>query len=207
MIDHAMEEASEEASDGASEEASGEVTAAYPAERRTILVDGFNVLHAVLEESERETGWWRRTQRDRLLRLAAGWPIATDELWVAFDGAHPAWAQWAEPVVQLEPVGDQLVANGPHSLPGNTRAARRRFRSKTRPFPASRRVVHSVFVESADDWIVRQTRRALDPCRTIVVTRDRQVAGRCRSAGGTVWAPHEFLAKCGGVLGVAAPNR
>ena len=144
-----------------------------PGERRTILVDGFNVLHAVLEEHERETGWWRRTQRERLLRLASSWPTATDELWVAFDGARPAWAQWAEPVVQLESQG-ALAAGDRPDVPR----------------------VHSVYVESADDWIVRRARRASAPERTFVVTRDKQVEGRARSAGCHIWSPWAFLSEC-----------
>ena len=159
MIDAAFEEASRTA----------------PDERRTILVDGFNVLHAVLEERERETGWWRRTQRERLLRLAGGWPVATDELWVAFDGARPAWAQWAQPVVKLE--SRSLLAAG------------------GRPTGA---LVHSVYVESADDWIVRRARRASSPDRTFVVTRDKQVEGRAKSAGCHVWSPWAFLSECPG---------
>ena len=157
MIDAAFEEASATGSDA----------------RRVILVDGFNVLHAILEENEREAGWWRRTQRERLLRLAAGWPIATDELWVAFDGARPAWAQWAEPVVQIE-----------------SQSPLKARRQPTGP------LVHSVYVQSADDWIVRRARRAADPERTFVVTRDRQVEGRARSAGCQVWSPWAFLSEC-----------
>lgn len=157
MIDAAFEEAS----------------ASDPGDRRTILIDGFNVLHAVLEEHERASGWWRRSQRERLLRLAAEWPIAKDTLWVAFDGARPAWAQWAEPVVQLE-------ARPPLAVDG-------------RPIAA---LVHTVYVESADDWIVRRARRAVAPDRTFVVTRDRQVAGRARSAGCAIWSPWEFLSEC-----------
>ena len=121
------------------------------------------------------TGWWRRTQRERLLRLAAGWPIATDELWVAFDGARPAWAQWAEPFVQLESRPPRAAGGRP-----------------TGP------LVHSVYVESADDWIVRRARRAAAPDRTFVVTRDKQVEGRAKSAGCHVWSPWAFLSECPG---------
>lgn len=165
-----------------------ESSASDPGDRRTILIDGFNVLHAVLEEHERANGWWRRGQRERLLRLAADWPVATDTLWVAFDGARPAWAQWAEPVAPLE--------------------ARRPATASGRPTGP---LVHSVYVESADDWIVRRARRAQAPDRTIVVTRDRQVAGRCRSAECAVWSPHELLSRLGdrdaAMLSRASPPR
>jgi len=136
-------------------------------ERRVILVDGFNVLHAVLQKAERESGWWKREQRERLLRRVAKWPAAEDEVWVAFDGTQPAWSVWAEPVARTVSAG------------------------MNRPLP-----VHSVYVESADDWIVRRARRAPHPERTIVVTRDRQVAGRARSAGCEVWSPWSFMSRC-----------
>ena len=150
------------------------------AQRRTILIDGFNVLHAVLEEPERKSGWWRRTQRERLLALAAGWPDAGDALWVAFDGARPSWSLWAEPVARVESRSFADEKGG--QLPGAS--------------PRRGPLVHSVYVESADDWIVRRARRAADPSRTFVVTRDRQVEGRARSAGCHVWSPWAFLSEC-----------
>jgi hypothetical protein len=144
-----------------------------PEPGRMILVDGFNVLHAMLDPGERENGWWRRQQRERLLRSIAGWPIPGDVFWVAFDGAEPSWSVWAEPVAR---VLDPRPSTAEDSLP--------------------RALIHSVYVESADDWIVRRARRVQDPDRTVVVTRDRQVAGRARSAGCTVWSPGELIAAC-----------
>ena len=132
---------------------------------RTILVDGFNVLHATLDAEARAAGWWRRVWREDLLRRVARWPEAADRIWVAFDGAEPAWSVWAEPVAKRV---------GPHAGPQ----------------------VHSVYVESADDWIVRRARRATQPETTIVVSRDRQVAGRARSAGCEVWSPGALLERC-----------
>jgi len=61
-------------------------------------------------------------------------------------------------------------------------------------------ILHSVFVESADDWIVRRARRATAPARTLVVSADRKVAGRARSAGCEVWSPWAFVAACGGPI-------
>jgi hypothetical protein len=135
-------------------------------ERRVILVDGFNVLHAVVLKTERESGWWKRTFRERLLRRIGEWPRGDDELWVAFDGAQPSWSVWAEPVAKPLP------------------------RSGTGP------CVHSVYVESADDWIVRRARKTLHPDRTVIVTADRQVAGRARSAGCEIWSPWTFMSRC-----------
>ncbi|MCA9504268.1 MAG: NYN domain-containing protein [Myxococcales bacterium] len=132
---------------------------------RVLLVDGFNVLHAVLLGRDRED-WWRRGARERLLERIAGWRDEADEIWVAFDGARPAWSVWAEPVA--------------------------------RPLPRRRRgpIVHCVFVESADDWIVRRARRAAEPGRLVIVSADRQVAGRARSAGCEVWSPWAFMTRC-----------
>jgi len=147
-------------------------------ERRVILVDGFNVLHAVLQKAERESGWWKREQRERLLRRVAKWPTAQDEVWVAFDGTQPAWSVWAEPIARIP--AQAVSADSQPGMP-----------ALSRPVP-----VHSVYVESADDWIVRRARRAPHPERTIVVTRDRQVAGRARSAGCEVWSPWSFMSRC-----------
>lgn len=124
---------------------------------RTILVDGFNVLHATLLAGERDAAWWGRTARERLLDRVGDWPEAEDVVWVAFDGREAAWST------------------------GIRRAGPR---------------VHSVFVPSADDWIVRCARRAAEPGRTIVVSADGQVAGRARSAGATVLTPWDFVARC-----------
>lgn len=172
-------------------------------ERRVILVDGFNVLHSVLLKQEREAGWWRRVQRERLLQRVSLWPLHADRIWVAFDGAQPAWSVWAEPVAkivepQLPPVipdmpgesGSGKESGGASSNASGSRSRRPLDTSAARP------IVHSVYVESADDWIVRRARRAPDPDRTIVVSADRQVAGRARSAGCEVWSPWSFMSRC-----------
>ena len=134
--------------------------------RRVILVDGFNVLHAVLLGKEREDGWWRREPRERLLRRISTWQNGPDEFWVAFDGSRPAWSVWAEPIAVP-------LTSHSHST-----------------------TVHNVFVESADDWIVRRARRATHPERTIVVSGDRKVTGRARSAGCEIWTPWALISRC-----------
>jgi hypothetical protein len=58
----------------------------------TIFVDGFNVLHATLLAGERESAWWGRAARERLLVRACAWPDPDDVLWIAFDGGEPAWS-------------------------------------------------------------------------------------------------------------------
>jgi hypothetical protein len=133
---------------------------------RVILVDGFNVLHAVLLGKEREDGWWRRASRERLLRRVSRWQDGPDEIWVAFDGTQPAWSMWAETLLIPETSASNSTT------------------------------VHSVFVESADDWIVRRARRSPAPDRTVVVSADHKVAGRARSAGCEIWTPWAFISRC-----------
>ena len=143
-----------------------------PEQKRVILVDGFNVLHAVLLKADRDSGWWRREMRERLLRRVAGWSGGNDAIWVAFDGAQPSWSVWAEPVANILP-------------PRSSNSS-----------PPDKPMVHSLYVESADDWIVRRARRSPHPDRTVVVTADRQVAGRSRSAGCEIWTPWAFMSRC-----------
>jgi len=132
---------------------------------RTVFVDGFNVLHTVLLAGERDSVWWGRDAREKLLSRVCTWPDPRDEIWVAFDGSQPAWS------VLALPAGRAAGGRGP--------------------------MVHSVFVESADDWIVRRARRALPAAHALVVSADRKVAGRARSAGCEVWTPWAFIARCG----------
>ncbi len=148
--------------------------------RRVILVDGFNVLHAVLLKTERDSGWWKRVHRERLLRRLAAWPRPRDELWVAFDGAQPTWSVWAEPVAEVfEGASAGLLTERQSELRNDARL-----------------MLHSVYVESADDWIVRRARRTSTPDQTVVVSADRQVAGRARSAGCEVWTPWSLMEQC-----------
>ena len=180
-------------------------------ERRVILVDGFNVLHSVLLKQEREAGWWRRVQRERLLQRVSLWPLHADQIWVAFDGAQPAWSVWAEPVAKIvEPQmthvapdapgesGSGKETDNPSDNPSGNPSGNASDSRSGRPLhtAAARPIVHSVYVESADDWIVRRARRAPDPERTIVVSADRQVTGRARSAGCEVWSPWSFMSRC-----------
>jgi hypothetical protein len=141
---------------------------------RIILVDGFNVLHTVLLGRERAAGWWKRESRERLLRRIAGWTEGPDAFWVAFDGTRESWSTWAEPVADTM----AAAAAGAH--------------------------VHSVFVESADDWIVRRARRTPWPDRTVVVSADNKVAGRARSAGCEIWTPWGLIARCPAVVSSSA---
>ncbi len=57
---------------------------------RVWLVDGFNVLHAGLLHGRDRGPWWRARDRERLLERARGFDDPDAELWVVFDGGHPA---------------------------------------------------------------------------------------------------------------------
>jgi hypothetical protein len=65
------------------------------------LVDGFNVLHAgVLGDGERAE-WWREPSRARLLELARSFDDPEAEVWIVFDGPHPAPATPATPRLRV----------------------------------------------------------------------------------------------------------
>ena len=157
-------------------------------ERRRLLVDGFNVLHTALLAGARATSWWGREARERLLERVSAWPVADDEIWVAFDGSQPAWSVFAPPILQAASQTSNQVAGQVAGHPGPAD-----FRETSPPRGPT---VHSLFVPSADDWIVRRARRAVSPERTLVVSADQQVAGRARSAGCEVWTPWAFVAEC-----------
>ena len=50
---------------------------------------------------------------------------------------------------------------------------------------------------SADDAIVRDLTRSKDPGQITVVTADRELARRCRDAGGKTMSPSEFWSRFG----------
>ena len=59
------------------------------AEPRIWLVDGYNVLHAGLLGRDR-TEWWTAERRNQLLDVTAGLDAPDAEIWLVFDGPHPA---------------------------------------------------------------------------------------------------------------------
>jgi hypothetical protein len=139
------------------------------------------VLHAVFLGKDRSDGWWRREHRERLLERLCEWRGGPDQIWVAFDGTKPAESIWAEPAAIPFPT--------PTPTKGQTAAARVGV--------VQGPTIYTVFVESADDWIVRRARKAEDPTRMIVVSADRKVAGRARSAGCEILTPWTFMGGCG----------
>jgi hypothetical protein len=57
---------------------------------RVWLVDGFNALHVALLRGRERTAWWTRERRDELLARVRGFDDPAAEVWVVFDGPHPA---------------------------------------------------------------------------------------------------------------------
>jgi predicted RNA-binding protein with PIN domain len=55
----------------------------------TWLVDGFNLLHAVVLHGGPRNEWWREANRARVVELAARFDDARAEVVVVFDGARP----------------------------------------------------------------------------------------------------------------------
>lgn len=169
----------------------GTLTADPSQASRVILVDGFNVLHAVLLGKDRTHGWWRRVHRERLLERLCDWRGGPDQIWVAFDGTRPSESVWAEPVAVVR--SNRWGKPEPSQEPaqGGVQGMEAPVREHMAP------TIHIVFVESADDWIVRRARKAEEPERMIVVSADRKVAGRARSAGCEILTPWTFMGHCG----------
>jgi hypothetical protein len=54
------------------------------------LVDGFNALHVALLRGRERTAWWTRERREELLSRVRRFDDPAAEVWVVFDGPHPA---------------------------------------------------------------------------------------------------------------------
>lgn len=53
------------------------------------LVDGYNVLNAILLGGEDRSGWWREPARRRLIDRAERLPRECGQAWLVFDGDQP----------------------------------------------------------------------------------------------------------------------
>ncbi len=67
------------------------------------LVDGFNVLHAVVLGGRDRSEWWKESRRAEVLALAAGLSGRGAEVWVVFDGPP-------------ERCGESVAAGGVHEV-------------------------------------------------------------------------------------------
>lgn len=80
---------------------------ALPGEVDAWLLDGFNVLHAVLLGGQSRGRFWQRSERERLVARLVGAPGDTrppGEIVVVFDGAHPVEGEAARPGPGVEVV-------------------------------------------------------------------------------------------------------
>jgi predicted RNA-binding protein with PIN domain len=59
-------------------------------EPKVWLVDGFNALHVALLAGRDRSRWWTRDVREALLARVRGFDDPSAEVWVVFDGPHPA---------------------------------------------------------------------------------------------------------------------
>jgi len=161
------------------------------------VIDGYNVLRVSFSQTAEEAA------RARGLLPAAGSPLSDgpslrqdEETEIA---GRRGW--WVEPrrraLVELAgracAPGESVwvVFDGARGAPGTSEAA---------PEGAGRAGV--VFAPSADDWIVRTVKQrhagagASPATRTIVVTADRPLAGRCRHHGAECESPAVFVKRC-----------
>jgi len=98
----------------------------------------------------------------------------------------PVQLRLLERVARFEPLEAEVWVVFDAASPGSERCV---------PGPEQARI-RLVFAPSADDWLVREVRRAEAPARLAVVTGDRQVGGRVRHAGARIVSPRAFLARC-----------
>ena len=133
------------------------------------LIDGFNVLHVGILRGRTRGRWWREDGRAQLLERVQGFSEPGSELWIVFDGPRPV---------------------GPSEEEESDRASQAGFEQVG--------VARVVFAPSADDWLLREIRRADAPGQVTLVSADRQVADRGRHHGARIVAPKAFLALCDG---------
>jgi predicted RNA-binding protein with PIN domain len=81
-------------------------------EPRIWLVDGFNALHVAVLRGRERTAWWTREGRAELLDRMRGFDDPNAEVWVVFDGPHPAPDEGGAPGgirVAFAPSADEWV--------------------------------------------------------------------------------------------------
>jgi len=160
------------AAGGASQAPDGATALRSAPDPATWLIDGYNVLHTVLLGGQPRTGsgGWGQAGRSRLLERVRG-----------FEGLDPG-------------SGDRPEADsGREDRPGTVWVVFDGRRPSPDDAGANPRVV---FAPSADGWIVRRVRSSSRPSALVVVSADRQLAGRCRHAGASVLSPRDFIGRC-----------
>ena len=138
------------------------------------LVDGYNVLHAVLLPGHLrdQTRWWDHEGRERLIQRVR-----------RFDGIE------SDPKPLLAPVDPQIGGQTQVCVVFDGTEPMAEAADRHSP-------IDVVFAPSADAYLVARARRS-DPTEAVfVVSNDRQVAGRCAHAGATIVSPRDFMARC-----------
>lgn len=74
-------------------------------EPRVWLVDGFNALHVAVLRGRARERWWTREGREQLLAKVRGFDARSAEVWVVFDGPHPA----PDPAASATPDGPRVA--------------------------------------------------------------------------------------------------
>lgn len=137
------------------------------------LVDGFNLLHAVLLGGEERSQWWTAAARERVLAAVEEATRAGDRDATVTPGGAAASAS-SQSSVWVVFDGNRSASDTPTSEAGR---------------------LQSVFAPSADEWLVRRVKQAREPSRVVVVTADRKLANRARHHGAQVLSPRDFLAR------------
>jgi hypothetical protein len=131
------------------------------------LLDGFNVLHAVLLGGQDRGRFWDEANRGRLIQRLASGLAGRPPIVLVFDGGRPVEGGEAHPAPGIElvfaPSADDWIVK-------RARLAQRaeKERAQQGPGPPAERVG--------------------------VVSNDRKVVGRCRHAGALVVSPAAFMA-------------
>lgn len=144
------------------------------------LVDGYNVLHVALlcGDKRDRIRWWSREGRnlllDRILRFDG---IAQNSISGQLPGdRHTCQSSVATSSTRISVVFDGRTVppdpDHPHDY------------------------IEVIFAPSADDYLVSYVRKSDSVKNLVVVSSDRQVMGRCESAGATIVSPRNFVARC-----------
>ncbi|MFP6641789.1 MAG: NYN domain-containing protein [Myxococcota bacterium] len=138
------------------------------------LVDGYNVLHAVLLPGHLrgQTRWWDHEGRERLIQRVRRFDGIESNPKPLLGPVGPRIGRWPQVCVVFDGT-EPMAEPADHHNP-----------------------IDVVFAPSADAYLVSRARRA-DPTEAVfVVSNDRQVAGRCAHAGATIVSPRDFMARC-----------
>ncbi len=163
----------------------------------TLLIDGFNLLHAAVLKGRDRAGWWRADRQRQVVRLAAQLAERAAQSSVPLPSASPPLASGSPPArlaLPLHVVFDRRP--GPRDADPASAAG-----GAADP---SRVVVHHA--PSADDWIVAECQRLEPAAQVVVVSADRALIDRAGQYGARRLSPWAFAAWCGS-FGRAEPGQ